>query len=103
MLPPGVLQVAIDHSTFPFGSSKIRSTLVYRPLMPFSSLAASSASSGRLRSMGIEMINLVERVSSIAMHLVRLRRAYPVRGELESKCMVCRTVNTLGATGGEKV
>ena len=56
MLPPGIPEVAIRHSTFPSSSSRRRSTQTYLPFVPFSSIFASSSSADR--SMGMETIIL---------------------------------------------
>ncbi len=58
MRPPGVLEVAIRHSVFPFSNSASCSTLTYLPLTPFSSSFARSASSGDDRSIGMETTTL---------------------------------------------
>lgn len=56
IMPPGVADVAMRHSTSPFSNSTIHSTATYRPLVPFLSSFASSWSSER--SIGIETIVL---------------------------------------------
>lgn len=56
ILPPGVLEVAMRHSVFPFSSSVKRSTLTYLPFMAVSSSIANSGWSER--STGIDTISL---------------------------------------------
>lgn len=58
ILPPGVLDVAIRHSTVPSSNSSKRSTETYRPFVPFSSSLARSSSPGPDKSTGIETTRL---------------------------------------------
>ena len=96
MFPPGVLDVAMRHSTLPFSSSWRRSTLAYRPLTPFSSSFAYSSSP--VTSTGIETMILsphCERYAKIGM-----ANTHPVRGDVSLSHVVCTTVKTRGETGG---